>query len=79
MKFTPEVVRVIPGDRVVFRNDDFVPHTATAVETRLFDSQLIKPGESWTLPLDRGLSPQQVRYSCSYHPTMQGRITVESP
>lgn len=75
MKFTPATLRIKARDRVIFRNDDFVPHTATAEGPRGFDSQLIKAGESWSVQISAG--PQTIRYRCIYHPTMKGEIVVE--
>jgi plastocyanin len=74
MKFSPAVVRIRAGERVTFVNHDLMPHTATARGGKIFDSGLIKPGESWTFqpPPD-----QSIDYSCLYHPTMAGQIIVE--
>ena len=74
MKFSPPTLRIRNGDTVVFKNSDLVPHTATAKERGVFDSGLIKPGESWTFaPTFRTTVP----YVCTFHPMMEGRIEVE--
>ena len=76
MKFSPSTLRVQKGDTIVFKNSDLVPHTATAKQGRVFDSGMIKPGESWTfVPTSRASVP----YSCTFHPMMEGRIEIEEP
>lgn len=77
MKFSPAELRILPGDRVIFKNNDLLPHTATARDSKAFDSGLIKAGESWTTHFAGG--PQTIRYVCLYHPTMEGRIIVGQP
>ena len=74
MKFSPSTVRIRVGDKVVFENKDLFPHTATAKPARVFDSGIVKPGESWTFtPRTAG----QIRYICTLHPMMEGEIVVE--
>lgn len=73
MKFSPASVRIQPGDRVIFKNADLVPHTATSKGAALFDSGAIKPGESWTVSPPAG---RTIRYACLYHPMMEGEIVV---
>jgi plastocyanin len=67
-------VHVQRGDSIVFKNDDFLPHTATALPAGGFDSGMIKPGESRTLA-DPVL--ESTHYHCTYHPTMEGEIVVD--
>ena len=72
MRFVPETLAVHRGDRVVWRNQDLVPHTATAAGN--FDSKAIAPGGSWsTVAAKTGT----LGYVCSYHPTMKGVLTVQ--
>ena len=72
MKFNPKVLEVSPGDTVIFRNADLVPHTATAKD---FDSKPINPNGSWKLVV--GKKKGEVPYKCSLHPTMNGVLTVK--
>jgi plastocyanin len=74
MAFTPAVLHIQRGDRIVFQNKDILPHTATAQHRGGFDSGLIKAGESWTFhpAADRGA----IDYVCLFHPTMKGRIVL---
>jgi plastocyanin len=74
MKFSPAVLTLRVGDRIAFRNDDLVPHTATASSAGAFDSGLVKPGESW---LFIAKSAGKFGYTCTFHPMMAGEIRVE--
>lgn len=71
--FSPAVVTAHVGDRVVWINKDFFPHTATGPDGT-FDSGLLSPDASWTLTIEtRGT----IDYICTYHPTMHGTLQVE--
>ena len=72
MAFQPATLQVKPGDQVVWRNKDVVPHTATAQGR--FDSGAIAPGKSWTWTV-RGKGAQA--YLCTYHPGMKGTVAIE--
>jgi plastocyanin len=69
--FSPSNLVVRPGDKVVWKNEDIVPHTATG---KGFDSGKISQGESWSFVVKNKGS---FSYICSYHPTMQGRFAVK--
>lgn len=72
MRFTPDTLTVRRGDRVVWRNNDLVPHTATA--PKVFDSGSIGPGESWSAVMRKtGTLP----YVCSFHPGMKATLQVQ--
>jgi plastocyanin len=73
MKFSPPTLRIQSGDTVVFKNNDLVPHTATAKKRGVFDSGIITPGESWTLA---PTFQATVSYVCTFHPMMEGRIEM---
>jgi plastocyanin len=72
MKFAPQAISVQRGDTVTWRNNDVVPHTATAAGK--FDSGPIGPGKTFSKKLD---TPGAYDYICSYHPGMKGRIDVK--
>lgn len=75
MRFTPDTLTVRRGDRVVWRNHDLVPHTATAATTpKVFDSGSIEPGKSWSTTLRKAGS---VPYVCMFHPGMAATLTVK--
>ena len=76
MKFSPSVLHIKPGESIVFKNSDLVPHTATSKGKKHFDSGPIQPGESWTL---EPAPSEPIHYACSFHPTMEGDIVVDKP
>jgi plastocyanin len=65
----PKTVRV--GDTIVWVNDDFLRHTATA-RNRAFDVDL-KPGAQARVVLKK---PGEIAFYCRYHPGMKGRLVV---
>jgi plastocyanin len=71
-KFIPEKLEVNAGDTVIWKNEDIVPHTATAPKG--FDSKGIDPNKTWTyVATKKGAH----LYICSYHPTMKGELDVK--
>jgi plastocyanin len=73
MAFQPTVLEVAPGDTVVWINRDIVPHTATAGGRYPWDTGILAQGDSGRyVPSRSGESA----YSCTLHPTMQGKLTV---
>ncbi len=73
--FSPAKTQVVPGDTVVFRNDDAVPHTATSDPGSLpaWSSGDLQPGHSWRwIATGAGVHP----FHCDYHPTMRGTVVV---
>jgi plastocyanin len=72
MKFVPATVTVRAGDRIAWRNQDVVPHTATAAGH--FDSGAITSGKAWTQP-----APPPGRYDvvCVFHPGMKAVLVVQ--
>ena len=73
MRFHPETLTVLPGDRVVWVNQDVFAHTATATDSKAFDSRSIAPKASWTY---RPRKAGTIAYGCSLHPTMKGTLVV---
>lgn len=70
--FHPEVVTVSTGERVVWVNRDFFPHTATEAGGA-FDSGALAPDASWSFTATtRG----RFAYACAFHPTMKGTVIV---
>ena len=77
LKFQPATVTVHEGETVEWKNDDMVPHTATADgngEKPIFDSGNIQTGAAW-----RHVAGQKgtYSYSCTLHPNMHGKLIVE--
>ena len=76
-KFQPETVTVHAGDTVEWKNDDIVPHTATAdgdPQKATFDSSGIPTGATWRyVPRNQG----KYNYTCTLHPNMEGKLIVQ--
>jgi plastocyanin len=76
-KFEPATVTVNVGDTVEWKNDDIVPHTATAdgeAQKPTFDSGTIQTGAKWRyLARNKGT----YNYTCTLHPNMKGELIVQ--
>ena len=76
-KFEPATVTVNVGDTVEWKNDDIVPHTATAdgeAQKPVFDSGTIQTGATWRyLARNKGT----YKYTCTLHPNMKGELIVQ--
>jgi len=73
LQFSPAQLTVHRGERIVWVNKDLFPHTVTA-DAKAFDSGSIAANTSWRyLAAKSGSFP----YSCTFHPTMKGQITVQ--
>jgi plastocyanin len=74
MEFHPAALTVAVGDTVVWINRDIVPHTATATgRAKAWDTGQLLQGQVGRYVAVRTGS---LRYSCTYHPTMHGTITI---
>jgi len=74
LKFTPQEVTAKVGDTIEWVNDDFLVHTATAVDHE-WDVQL-PAHQSGSTVLNK---PGTIAYFCRFHPNMKGTITVTAP
>lgn len=73
MTYAPIVLKVDVAQRVVWVNNDLVPHTVTAMDGS-FKSDAIAPGASWTLvPAKKGTFV----YACDFHPAMSATLIVK--
>ncbi len=72
--FVPATVTVHPGDTVTWTNQDSIPHTATALDGKTFDSGAIDPGSSWSFVFAKA---GDYTYRCAIHPDMRGAVTVK--
>jgi plastocyanin len=73
VQFNPAELLVHLGDRIVWVNKDLFPHTATAND-KTFDSGSIAVDASWSYTVTK---KGEVEYSCTFHPTMKGKIKVQ--
>ncbi|HWL52094.1 MAG TPA: cupredoxin domain-containing protein [Chthoniobacteraceae bacterium] len=75
MKFSPATLKVHPGDVVIFKNSDLVPHTATEKASNAFDSGVLNRNAEWKFVPE---SSGTIHYKCTLHPGMEGSIIVEA-
>ncbi|MGH8132261.1 MAG: cupredoxin domain-containing protein [Steroidobacteraceae bacterium] len=73
LKYNPGELTVHRGERIVWVNKDFFPHTVTA-DKQAFDSGSIAANGTWSYLARK---PGEYAYSCTFHPTMKGKITVQ--
>jgi plastocyanin len=82
--FDPDKAQVPMGNKVIWDNQDTVPHTATSGtgpqdpnNAKAFDTSIINPGEQSPAVELKGVSQgQSIPYHCMIHPYMTGQITV---
>ncbi len=82
--FDPNDAQVPLGNKIVWVNQDNVPHTATSGtgssdpnSGKVFDTTIINPGES-SKPVDTKDMKvgDTIAYYCQIHPYMTGKITI---
>ncbi|MBV8273638.1 MAG: cupredoxin family copper-binding protein [Verrucomicrobia bacterium] len=76
-KFEPATVTVHVGENVQWKNEDFVPHTATAdgeAQKPAFDSGTINTGAAWRYVASK---KGTYNYTCTRHPNMKGKLIVQ--
>jgi plastocyanin len=73
--FEPKDVSVKVGDKVTWTNAGGIAHTATATEGADFDSGSLASGETFEWTAKKAGS---VDYVCTFHPGMEGTITVSA-
>jgi plastocyanin len=82
--YDPDSAQVPVGNKVVWDNQDTVPHTATSgtgpqdpQSGKLFDTSIINGGEKSTAVELQGVSEgQTITYHCTIHPYMTGEIKI---
>jgi plastocyanin len=76
-KFEPATLTVHVGDTVEWKNDDIVPHTATAdgaAQKPAFDSGTMRKGATWRyFARKKGT----YNYTCMFDPNMKGKLIVQ--
>jgi plastocyanin len=70
--YKPDPVRIEEGGKVIWKNEDSVPHTATA-EDGSFDTGTIEEGK---LKSETFKEAGTYEYVCSIHPQMHGTVEV---
>jgi plastocyanin len=82
--YDPDPAQVPAGNKVVWKNADTVPHTATSGSGpsdpnsgKLFDTSIINAGESSNpLELKEAKQGDTIPYHCTIHPFMTGQLTI---
>ena len=71
--FQPAVLTIATGETVEWKNAGIVPHTATSLDGKTFDSGTIQTAESRKVTLSK---QGTFEYICTLHPNMKGRLIV---
>jgi plastocyanin len=82
--YDPDNAEVPLGNKIVWKNDDTAPHTATSGtgpedpnNAQLFDTGLINAGESSDpIELADAAEGDVIDYYCFVHPYMTGKLTI---
>jgi plastocyanin len=73
--FTPATLTVKAGTRVVWKNQDDIPHLVVSDGSPpLFRSKALDTDDSFSTVFDK---PGTYHYFCGLHPHMQGTIVVQ--
>lgn len=73
LKFDPESITVKVGTKVVWTDNENVPHDVVADEGADFRSETFGEGETYEWTAEKAGT---VKYECTLHPGMDGTITV---
>lgn len=82
--YDPDEAQVPLGNKIVWDNQDSVPHTATSgtgtddpASAELFDTDIINGGErSQPIEIADASEGESIDYYCILHPYMTGKITI---
>lgn len=69
--FDPATIEIKKGDIVSWTNEDSAPHTVTVKDD--FDSGKLTNGQSYSYKFEE---TEEVDYTCSFHPSMKGKVIV---
>lgn len=72
--FVPKSPLVSPGDIVVWKNLDIVPHTVTS-QHESWDSGKIEAGGEWQTVITEEMA---LAFYCKFHPSMVAALEIES-
>lgn len=73
LKFSPNTSTVKTGDVVLWTNSGSVPHNVTFDSQQALTSQTMQQGDTWAVQFS---VPGTYAYHCTFHPGMDGTITV---
>ncbi|WP_166366347.1 cupredoxin domain-containing protein [Pseudomonas akapageensis] len=72
--YGPRELKIAPGTKVTWVNDDQVPHTVAETH-KVFRSGALDTNERFSYVFD---TPGVYEYFCALHPQMIGKITVSA-
>jgi plastocyanin len=73
IKFVPESIAANVGQKIVWTNNESVPHNVTATSGADFASETLQNGDTYDYtPAKAGT----IKYVCTIHPGQKGEITV---
>jgi plastocyanin len=73
LKFEPADIKVKTGTKVVWTDNENVPHNVVAQEGADFKSDVFGEGKTYEWTAEKAGT---VKYECTLHPGMDGTITV---
>jgi len=72
-KYIPDPVVIRAGGPVTWTNQDVAPHTSTAEDLSVFNTDTLKKGQSKTVTIKQ---PGTYAYFCIFHRFMVGKVVV---
>jgi plastocyanin len=72
--FSPSELKIQPGDKVIWTNQDLAPHTITSDTGSEISSSSLSKGQTYYYTFT---TTGTYNYHCSIHPSMKGTIVVE--
>jgi plastocyanin len=73
--YNPAELNVAVGDTIAWTNHDIVPHTASSsTPGNSWDTGTMTSGQSATIVATHAGT---IQYTCTFHPSMHGRLTVQ--
>jgi len=73
-KFAPSPLTVKAGSKIVWINNDDVPHLIVSTQNKFRQSPVLDTKQRFSVTLTK---PGRYDYFCSLHPVMQGQIVVQ--
>jgi plastocyanin len=70
--FSPQTVTIRPGDTVIWKNGDDIPHSVVE-QGRAFRSPPLDTGDAFSMTFTE---LGEVDYYCGFHPMMLGKVIV---
>ena len=74
LAFNPQILKIKPGIKVTWVNNDSMAHTVTSDSDNILNSPTLSPGQSFSFTF---ANTGTTNYHCNIHRTMQGIVVVE--